>query len=73
MDDGLKSPHGYFLCTNNFELQDIKRICKELKTKYNIFTSINSKKQIYIKACSKNDFTNLIKKFIIPSMDYKLH
>ena len=72
MDDGQKFQCGYGICTNSFELNDIQRICNYLKEKYNIYTTINKKKAIYIKACSKIDFTNLIKPYILPSLEYKL-
>ena len=72
LDDGQKFQCGYGICTNSFELNDIQRICNYLKEKYNIYTTINKKKAIYIKACSKIDFTNLIKPYILPSLEYKL-
>lgn len=73
MDDGQKFQCGYGICTNSFKINDIQRLCDYLKSKYNIYTTINKKNAIYIKACSKNDFTKLIKEYIIPSMEYKLH
>lgn len=73
MDDGTKTVSGYCLATDCFTYED-KLILGKLLEKYNIKYSIpNISKYMYVKAESKNDFTNLIKKFFPECMKYKLH
>lgn len=73
MDDGSKSDYSYTLATMGFSLEDLNNIVNFLKEKFDINCSICKNKNLYIKANSKEKFTNLIKPYIIPSMKYKLH
>lgn len=73
MDDGSKTSCGYSIATNCFSKENIKEFQKFLKTKFNLSTTIHSQNVLYIKACSKDLFTKLIKPYIIPCMQYKLH
>ena len=73
MDDGSKTPCGYSIATNCFSKENIKEFQDFLKTKFNLSTTIHSQNVLYIKACSKDLFTKLIKPYIIPCMQYKLH
>lgn len=73
MDDGSKTPCGYSIATNCFSKENIKEFQEFLKTKFNLSTTIHSQNVLYIKACSKDLFTKLIKPYIIPCMQYKLH
>lgn len=55
------------------KILNIKEFQEFLKTKFNLSTTIHSQNVLYIKACSKDLFTKLIKPYIIPCMQYKLH
>ncbi len=75
MDDG--SNNGT-LATNSFSYEEVCLIQKWFKEKYNIDTTIQTTKSkngaqylIYIKASSRSIFYNLVKSYIIPSMEYK--
>jgi len=71
MDDGTKETHGYRIYTMSFSLNDVKRLSKKL-LEYNIHTTVRKDKTLYIRAKSKKTFKNLINKFVIDSMKYKL-
>lgn len=76
MDDGYKHSSSYYLCSNNFSLEDNNLLKSMLQTNFNIESSIHKnrgKYLLYIKAKSKDVFTNLIKPYVCPSMLYKLH
>lgn len=73
MDDGSKTPCGYSIATNCFTKDNIKEFQKFLEEKFNLHTTIHSQNVLYIKACSKDLFTSLIRPYIIPCMQYKLH
>jgi hypothetical protein len=73
MDDGTKETSGYSLSTNAFDRCDVLRLSEFLDKKYGIKSNVNAANKIYIKAISKNDFTCLIKEFIVETMAYKLH
>lgn len=73
LDDGTKEECGYSLATMCFEVENIKQFQKFLKEKYNIITSLRTNKTVYIKACSKKLFTDLISKYVPKTMEYKLH
>lgn len=73
MDDGSKGNSGYVLCTHGFDLESVKRLTKCLRNKFNLKTTIRKDKAIYIKAESVKKFNKLVSKYIIPSMQYKLH
>lgn len=72
MDDGYKSTRGYNIATNCFTINDISLLRQKLK-EWNLETTIQGNNRLYIKAESKETFNNLVSKFIIPSMRYKLH
>lgn len=73
MDDGNKHKNGYYISLNNFPLEDIKIFKQFLKNRFSLNCSIHSEKLIYIKSTSLEDFTKLIKPYVIESMRYKLH
>lgn len=75
MDDGTNSG---VLATNSFSYEEVLLIKNWFKDKYNINTSINTHKvksgvqyTIYILTDSRPTFYNLVKPYIIPSMEYK--
>lgn len=72
MDDGFKNEYTYNICTNNFSIDSIYLLQKKL-LEYDIETVVRKTKTLYIKSISKNNFTNLIKPYIIESMKYKIH
>lgn len=75
MDDGSKNNCSYYLHTESFTIEDINFLQKLLYDKFNIKTSIhiNRKKPlIYIKAESRELFTEIVRPYICESMKYKL-
>jgi hypothetical protein len=73
MDDGYKTKFGYALCTNCFELEHIQYLRDWLYYKYRIITTVFGQNITYIHADSRDIFTDLVKPYILPSMEYKLH
>lgn len=73
MDDGSKTKNSYTIATNCFTKDEIDKFRIFLKQKFDIETSMFKSKVIYILSKSKNKFTSLIKPYIIPCMQYKLH
>lgn len=75
MDDGTNSGT---LATNSFSYEEVTLIQKWFKEKWDIDTTIHTQKNkggaqymIYIKVNSRPTFYNLVKPYIIPSMEYK--
>lgn len=73
MDDGSKSKDSYSIATNSFTEEDIFRFRVFLMDKFKLETSMFKNHVIYIKKASADSFTSLIKPYIIPCMQYKLH
>jgi hypothetical protein len=81
MDDGSADRSGFIFYTNNFKLSEVENLVKVLKQKLNLNCTIQSRISkilnkpqylIYIRSNSVNTFLDLVKPFIIPSMEYKL-
>jgi len=75
MDDGSKTKNSYVLNTQNFSKEDQMLLIDSLK-QYNLHSSLHKDKtffKLYISAYKKNDFTLLIKPFILSCFFYKLH
>jgi hypothetical protein len=75
MDDGSKLGKGAKIATNCFTRNDIEFLCKILKDKYNLDTSIHTGGKgevIYIKSISMINFSKIIKPYMLPSLHYKL-
>ncbi len=72
MDDGYKCQSSYSISTNCFDLNSIDLLQNKL-SEFGLSTTIHKGNVIYIKACSRDLFTQLIKPYIIESMKYKLH
>ena len=72
MDDGSKIGNTYQIATNCFTKEEITKFRIFLLEKFNLETSMFKSHVLYIKQCSANRFTELIKPYIIPSMQYKL-
>ena len=78
MDDGSikSSKHkGVFLNTQSFIHEDVKKLQDILQNKFGILTSTRkdeTNEQIYLGGKSGEDFINIIKPYIIPSLLYKI-
>ena len=78
MDDGsIKSRHhrARIINTQSFSKDDINRLIKIFKSKYGIEAKLRKQKegyQIYLLAETIDKFNELVKPYIIPSMQYKL-
>ena len=72
MDDGSKIGNTYQIATNCFTKEEIIKFRIFLLEKFNLETSMFKSHVLYIKQCSANRFTELVKPYIIPSMQYKL-
>lgn len=73
MDDGYKTTNSYAISTNCFSLDDIKKFRIFLLDKYDLETSVMKTHVLYIRAESRDTFTELIKPYICDCMKYKLH
>ena len=73
MDDGCKISQSYSIATNCFTVEEINKFRAFLLSKFNLETSIFKSHILYIRAKSKGAFESLIKPYIIPCMQYKLH
>lgn len=74
MDDGYYDPHtnSFGLCTNCFELDDIKEFCKLLNEKFSLEFTIKKDKSIYLKHKSNKIMFEILKKYNeCESMNYK--
>ena len=77
MDDGAKMRNsGYILNSQNFSLKEQERLADALGRKFKFEVNIHKdreKYRLYITANSRDSLTNLIKPFILPCFEYKLH
>lgn len=75
MDDGCKDVSGYLLNTQNFSLIEQERLTDALGRKFKFEVNIHKDREnyrLYIKAKSRDSFTQIIRPFILPSFEYKL-
>ena len=72
MDDGTKSPSGYKIATNCFDIDELKQFQNFLKTKWNLETTIHKDHGLYIKAKSASLFKHLVSPYMHKTMTYKL-
>lgn len=77
MDDGSKLGKGAKIATNCFKKTELLNLCKILKNKFNITVTIhsggiNKGYTLYISTSSMPTFSKLIKKYMLPSLYYKL-
>ena len=76
MDDGTKAGNsGYYLCTNNFLIEDVEFLQKILVKDLDIISTIHynrGKPVIYIPKNSVEKFNSHVYKYIHKSMKYKL-
>lgn len=72
MDDGVKSPNGYYICTNGFDRNSVELFSAFLFDKFGIKNTIDKRNTMYIHKKSRQIFANLVEPYIIESMKYKL-
>lgn len=75
MDDGTKNNCSYYLHTEGFSMEDNSYLQDLLNKKFNIKTAVHlnrGKPTIYVKAESRELFTEIIKPYVCDSMKYKL-
>ncbi|UCD14827.1 MAG: hypothetical protein JSV34_03640 [Candidatus Omnitrophota bacterium] len=75
MDDGCKSRRAIYLNTQNFSVQDQRKLVQLLKTQYGIKASLNRDKKYYrlrIAVESVEKFHSLVFPFVLPCFLYKL-
>lgn len=73
MDDGSKASSSYVICTNCFELENLKAFQQFLLDRFNLETSICKSRVLYVRVNSKNLMTYLISPYICDCIKYKLH
>lgn len=80
MDDGYKHNYGCYLYTNCFQQVEVQRLCNALKRNFSFNCGIRKKKingknqwYIYISSKSFKNFSNIIKPYVVPTMQYKLY
>lgn len=73
MDDGFKTPCSYALSTNCFSIEELQQFQNFLKIRFNLETSLHRDHVLYIKACSRDTFTELVSPYVVPCLQYKLH
>lgn len=72
MDDGSFSDGRAIISTEGFDEGSRKNIQKILYDEFNLEIIIPSDKKLLIKSNTRDKFYNLIKHYIVPSMNYKL-
>jgi hypothetical protein len=77
MDDGSKSRESARIATNNFTIDEIEKLCLILENKYNIKASVQSSGKskghiLFIYKNSMENFSKIVKPFMLPSLYYKL-
>lgn len=73
MDDGCKTSCGYSIATDCFTKEDINYLRKILLKRFNLYTTIQGGRSLYIRAKSRDAFTLLVEPHIIDCVKYKLH
>lgn len=72
MDDGCICKRSYQIYTNSFTLEEVGFLQDVLKNNFNINSTMDKNRVIYIKTDSKELFKEIIKPYIVPCMLYKL-
>jgi hypothetical protein len=76
MDDGGVHSSGMIISTYNFNSHHINLLQKALKKNFDLDTSVFNKKEgliIYFPKNQLSKLSNIVKKFMIPNMYYKLN
>jgi hypothetical protein len=75
MDDGSNTRESFTISTHCFAIEDQLRIVKFLKATYNVGATVvkdRDRFKIHIGHQEYRKFTDIVKPFIIPSMEYKI-
>lgn len=72
MDDGFVTKNSFQISTCGFTIEEVSILQRVLLENFNIKTNQVLSKEIYILAESRDLFIEIIKPFIIPSLEYKL-
>ena len=76
MDDGTKNKSSYYISTNGFSFKDQEVLMDMLFKNFGIISSLHKNKDkyvLYIRAESRELFTEIISPYICESMKYKLY
>lgn len=74
MDDGTKTGEsGYKIMTMGFPIENIKKYQKFILDKYNLVTGLDKKNNVTFNKENSIKLTEIIKDYIVPSMQYKVH
>lgn len=73
MDDGMKSGNSYTLCTHSFNKNDLKYFVKYCSDKFGIVWIITKQNSLYLPTKYALKFKSIVKRFIHPTMMYKLN
>lgn len=77
MDDGKAGTNGFYICTENFTKNENLLLIDSINKKFNLNLKISKQRKIYyriyIPSKEKENFIELVKPFMIPSMYYKLN
>jgi len=74
MDDGYKSPKGFYFCTESFSLEENQKLSKIFKNKFNLDCGIHKHTnghRLYIFSNSKEILLKLIRPYLINHFFYK--
>jgi len=77
MDDGFRrrDSKGFYLCSSSFTSKEQKILLKMLLEKFGIEARIHHQREferIFIPSAFSDRFNNLIKRFVLPTLSYKL-
>jgi len=76
MDDGAKAGKGFLFHTDSFTKSDVERLIEVINSKFGLHANIRARKPgqyaIYIPIKDRELFLNLISKFVVNSMRYKI-
>lgn len=73
MDDGCKTSNSYKLSTNSFTKDDLKFYIKHCSDKFQIVWNISQDNSLYLPVKYALKFKSIVKPFIHPTLEYKLH
>ena len=73
MDDGSKTNHSIRVYTNSFSTESLNNFIKFTKDRWDMSFNIDKLNQLYLPVKYYSLFKWLIKDYIHPSMEYKLH
>lgn len=76
MDDGKAASYGFYICSESFSKEENELLVNIINNKFDLELRVVkhriNRNRIFINSKSKEKFVNIIKPFIIKSMEYKL-